>query len=100
LAVEDNHPKKTGGGKRCCGILSPFQISWKTEKDGQPNRPAAPENRCLFSPARGLKMGTSSFRAQVLWTYSTKPNMASTVESEFFSRRLFTKAKVFEPFRD
>jgi hypothetical protein len=32
LAVENNHPKKTGGGKRCCGILSPFQIVGETEK--------------------------------------------------------------------
>jgi hypothetical protein len=61
LAVEKNHPKKTGGGKRCCGILSPFQISWET-KNGQPNRPSPPENRCLFSAASGLKMGTSSVK--------------------------------------
>jgi hypothetical protein len=32
VVVEKNHPKKTGGGKWCRGILSPFQISWKTKK--------------------------------------------------------------------
>jgi hypothetical protein len=59
MAVEKKHSKKTGGRKRCCGILSPFQISWET-KNGQPNRPATPENRCLVSALSGLKIGTSS----------------------------------------
>jgi hypothetical protein len=32
----------------------------KQKNDSQPNHSQAPENRCLFSPARGLKKGTSS----------------------------------------
>jgi hypothetical protein len=32
LAVEKNHPGKREGGKWCCGILSPFQISWEEER--------------------------------------------------------------------
>jgi hypothetical protein len=35
VAVEKNHPKKTGGGKWCCDIPSPFQISWKQKKVNQ-----------------------------------------------------------------
>ena len=66
LAVEENHPKKREGES---GAPASFLLSkyfGKQKNDGQPNRPPAPKNRCLFSAARGSQMGTSSLHRVVI----------------------------------